>query len=108
MGIQVGFVEWEVISISIIRFLLPRNSWRKARRSTTSRKVAVSREERPGASVYCKNAEGEIFHTYSTYSRGLDIFLRAYNFLDITPNGRNEEGMKPHGMAWVRHHDRYQ
>jgi predicted dithiol-disulfide oxidoreductase (DUF899 family) len=64
-------------------------------------------EERPGASVFCKNEAGEIFHTYSTYSRGLDIFLGAYNFLDITPKGRHEEGL-PHGMAWVRHHDRYQ
>ena len=63
-------------------------------------------EERPGASVFHKNEAGEIFHTYSTYARGLDIFLTAYNFLDITPKGRNEEGL-PHGMAWVRHHDRY-
>ena len=63
-------------------------------------------EELPGASVFYKNEAGEIFHTYSTYSRGLDIFLGAYNFLDITPKGRNEEGL-PHGMAWVRHHDRY-
>jgi len=65
-----------------------------------------SGEERPGASVFFKNDAGEIFHTYSTYSRGLDIFIGAYNFLDITPKGRNEEGL-PHGMAWVRHHDRY-
>jgi predicted dithiol-disulfide oxidoreductase (DUF899 family) len=63
-------------------------------------------EERPGASVFYKNEKEEIFHTYSTYSRGLDIFLGAYNFLDITPRGRNEEGLA-HGMAWVRHHDRY-
>jgi predicted dithiol-disulfide oxidoreductase (DUF899 family) len=64
-------------------------------------------EERPGASVFYKDAGGEIFHTYSTYSRGLDILIGAYNFLDLTPKGRNEEGL-PHGMAWVRHHDRYQ
>jgi predicted dithiol-disulfide oxidoreductase (DUF899 family) len=64
-------------------------------------------EERPGASVYYKNGSGEIFHTYSTYSRGLDILIGAYNFLDLTPKGRDEEGL-PHGMAWVRHHDRYQ
>jgi predicted dithiol-disulfide oxidoreductase (DUF899 family) len=64
-------------------------------------------EERPGASVFYKNAAGEIFHTYSTYSRGLDILIGAYNFLDLTPKGRDEEGL-PHGMAWVRHHDRYQ
>jgi len=64
-------------------------------------------EERPGASVYYKNGSGEIFHTYSTYSRGLDILIGAYNFLDLTPKGRDEEGL-PHGMSWVRHHDRYQ
>ncbi len=64
-------------------------------------------EERPGASVFYKDAGGEIFRTYSTYSRGLDILIGAYNFLDLTPKGRDEEGL-PHGMAWVRHHDRYQ
>ena len=64
-------------------------------------------EELPGASVFYKNADGEIFHTYSTYSRGLDIFLGAYNWLDVTPKGRDEAGLA-HGMSWVRHHDRYQ
>ena len=63
-------------------------------------------EERPGASVYYKNDAGEVFHTYSTYARGLDILITAYNFLDLTPKGRDEEGL-PHSMAWVRHHDRY-
>jgi|HubBroStandDraft_6_1064221.scaffolds.fasta_scaffold14299_1 predicted dithiol-disulfide oxidoreductase (DUF899 family)/uncharacterized damage-inducible protein DinB len=64
-------------------------------------------EEGPGASVFYKDAKGQIFHTYSTYARGLDILLTAYNFLDMTPKGRDEEGMLPHSMAWVRHHDRY-
>lgn len=63
-------------------------------------------DERPGASVFYKDESGNVFHTYSTYARGLDIFLGAYNFLDITPKGRDEEGLK-HGMAWVKHHDRY-
>jgi predicted dithiol-disulfide oxidoreductase (DUF899 family) len=63
-------------------------------------------EERPGASVFYKNAAGEVFHTYSTYARGLDIFLGAYNWLDITPKGRDEEGLA-FSMAWVRHHDKY-
>jgi predicted dithiol-disulfide oxidoreductase (DUF899 family) len=63
-------------------------------------------DERPGASVFYKNEQGQIFHTYSTYGRGLDILLNAYNFLDMTPRGRHEEGL-PHGMAWVRHHDSY-
>ena len=65
-------------------------------------------EEAPGASVFYKDANGQIFHTYSTYGRGLDILLTTYNFLDLTPKGRDEEGMVPHAMAWVRHHDRYE
>jgi predicted dithiol-disulfide oxidoreductase (DUF899 family) len=64
-------------------------------------------DERPGASVFFKNASGEIFHTYSTYGRGLDILIGAYNFLDLAPKGRDEAGLA-YGMAWVRHHDRYE
>jgi len=63
-------------------------------------------EERPGASIFYKDAAGDIFHTYSTYARGLDILLGAYNWMDMTPLGRHEEGLS-HGMAWVRHHDKY-
>ncbi|MBI3474170.1 MAG: DUF899 domain-containing protein [Acidobacteria bacterium] len=63
-------------------------------------------EEGPGASVFYKNAAGEIFHTYSVYARGLDPMLVAYQYIDLTPKGRDEEGL-PHPMAWVRHHDRY-
>ena len=63
-------------------------------------------EERPGASVFFKNETGEVFHTYSTYGRGLDMFLGAYHFLDIAPKGRDEDGLA-WSMAWVRHHDRY-
>ncbi len=63
-------------------------------------------EEAPGASVFYKNSDGEVFHTYSTYGRGLDIFIGAYNFLDLTPKGRHEDGLV-FSMAWVRHHDRY-
>ena len=62
------------------------------------------REEAPGASVFAKDAAGEVFHTYSTYARGLDILLGTYNILDLVPKGRDEDGR---GMSWVRHHDRY-
>jgi predicted dithiol-disulfide oxidoreductase (DUF899 family) len=65
------------------------------------------REEAPGLSVFYKDPEGEIFHTYSTYGRGLDIILGAYNFLDMVPKGRDEEGLD-FSMAWVRHHDKYE
>jgi predicted dithiol-disulfide oxidoreductase (DUF899 family) len=63
-------------------------------------------EEAPGLSVFFRDEAGEIFHTYSTYARGLDILLGVYNFLDLTPRGR-DEGSLPYPMAWIRHHDRY-
>jgi predicted dithiol-disulfide oxidoreductase (DUF899 family) len=64
-------------------------------------------EERPGASVFFKNEAGEVFHTYSSYGRGLDMFVGAYHFLDIAPKGRDEDGLA-FSMAWVRHHDKYE
>jgi predicted dithiol-disulfide oxidoreductase (DUF899 family) len=68
--------------------------------------VEFPSEETPGASVFYKNNSGDIFHTYSTYARGLDILVGAYNFLDLAPKGRDEDGLA-FTMAWVRHHDRY-
>ncbi|QXH33919.1 DUF899 domain-containing protein [Pseudomonas muyukensis] len=59
--------------------------------------------ELPGLSAFYKAADGSLYHTYSTYARGLDILVNAYNFLDLAPLGRNEAGT----MDWVRHHDRY-
>jgi predicted dithiol-disulfide oxidoreductase (DUF899 family) len=64
-------------------------------------------EEAPGASVFSKDANGDVFHAYSTYARGLDMLVGAYQFLDLVPKGRDEDGLA-HSMAWVRHHDRYQ
>ncbi len=63
-------------------------------------------DEMPGASVFYKNPAGEIFHTYSAFARGLDILVGTYNFLDLAPKGRDEDGLA-FSMAWVRHHDRY-
>ncbi len=68
----------------------------------------VQQTERPGLSAFYKDESGEVFHTYSTYARGLDILLGTYNFLDLTPKGRDEDSIKPHPMAWVRHHDKYE
>jgi predicted dithiol-disulfide oxidoreductase (DUF899 family) len=65
-----------------------------------------SSTEAPGASVFYKDGEGDIFHTYSVYARGLDMFITAYHYLDIVPKGRNEEGLA-YTMEWVRHHDNY-
>ena len=63
-------------------------------------------EEGPGFSVFVKNAQGDIFHTYSTYGRGGESVLGTYHLLDLVPKGRDEDGL-PFPMAWVRHHDRY-
>ncbi len=63
-------------------------------------------EEGPGLSVFYQGEPGNIYHTYSTYARGLDILLGAYNFLDLLPKGRDEYQLS-FTMDWVRHHDRY-
>jgi len=63
----------------------------------------LSSEEQPGLTVFTKDEEGNIYRTYSTYERGLDLLIGAYNYLDLTPKGRNESS----GMEWVSFHDRY-
>lgn len=60
--------------------------------------------ELPGLSAFYRDTDGGVYHTYSTYARGLDILVNTYNFLDLAPLGRNEQGT----MDWVRHHDRYE
>ena len=52
-------------------------------------------EEGPGLSAFCKRGE-DIFHTYSTYARGLDILIPTYNFLDMTAQGRDEDSLPPY------------
>ncbi len=64
-------------------------------------------DEAPGASVFYKANSGDVFHTYSAYARGLDMLLGAYNYLDLTPKGRDEDGLA-FTMSWIRHHDRYE
>ena len=56
--------------------------------------------------VFFKDQAGHIYHTYSAFARGLDIFIGAYNLLDIVPKGRDEAKL-PFSMEWVRYHDRY-
>ncbi|AIE84463.1 DUF899 domain-containing protein [Fimbriimonas ginsengisoli] len=64
----------------------------------------LSGEEQPGLSVFTKDADGNIYRTYSSYERGLDLLIGAYNYLDLTPKGRNETGP----MSWLNFHDRYE
>jgi predicted dithiol-disulfide oxidoreductase (DUF899 family) len=69
-----------------------------------SGKIWFPKGELPGISVFLRQDE-RVLHAYSTYQRGLDAFLNTYNFLDVTPLGRQEEGERI--QAWIRHHDRY-
>lgn len=66
---------------------------------------AYAIRELPGLSVFFKDDSGTIFHTYSAFARGLENFLTAYQYIDLTPKGRDEE--QGGGMGWLRHHDRY-
>jgi predicted dithiol-disulfide oxidoreductase (DUF899 family) len=62
--------------------------------------------EMPGISVFTKDAEGNVFHTYSCYARGIDMMNGAYHYLDLVPKGRDEAGLSD-TMAWLRRHDEY-
>ena len=64
-------------------------------------------EELPGISVFYRDEPGAVFHTYSTFARGLDMMNAAYHYLDLTPLGRHEDGL-PYPMDWVRLRDQYQ
>ncbi len=63
--------------------------------------------EAPGISVFYRDADGAIYHTYSCYARGLDMLNGAYQLLDLVPKGRDEADLS-HSMEWLRHHDRYE
>jgi predicted dithiol-disulfide oxidoreductase (DUF899 family) len=63
-------------------------------------------EEAPGISLFYRNEADEVFHTYSTFGRGVEVMMGAYSMIDLTPKGRDERDV-PNKMEWVRHHDRY-
>jgi predicted dithiol-disulfide oxidoreductase (DUF899 family) len=64
-------------------------------------------EEMSGISVFYKDGNGDIFHTYSTYARGDELLSSAYMYLDLVPKGRDEADL-PYPSAWWRHHDKYE
>jgi predicted dithiol-disulfide oxidoreductase (DUF899 family) len=67
--------------------------------------VDAPMSDREGVSVFVRDDDGRIFHTYSAYARGIDLLNAAYNYIDLTPKGRDEEGRPP--QFWVRRHDEY-
>jgi predicted dithiol-disulfide oxidoreductase (DUF899 family) len=62
-------------------------------------------QDREGMSVFYRDEDGRMFRTYSTYARGIDMLSTAYNYIDLVPKGRDEEGRAP--QFWVRRHDEY-
>jgi predicted dithiol-disulfide oxidoreductase (DUF899 family) len=70
------------------------------------RKTSFPSSEGPGLSVFYREDDGSVYHTYSCYSRGLDMLNAAYHHMDLVPKGRDEGGL-PHSMAWLRRHDQY-
>jgi len=71
------------------------------------RKSKFPSEEAPGVSVFIKDGQGGVLHSYSCYSRGLDMMNAAYHYLDLTPKGRDEADL-PWPMAWLKRHDQYE
>jgi predicted dithiol-disulfide oxidoreductase (DUF899 family) len=63
--------------------------------------------EATGASAFAKDEDGAVYHTYSSYSRGVDMLNGAYHWMDIAPKGRDEKGL-PYTMAWLKRHDMYE
>jgi predicted dithiol-disulfide oxidoreductase (DUF899 family) len=64
-------------------------------------------EEMTGVSAFRQDDASEVFRNYSTYGRGVEVMMDTYRLLDLTPKGRDKEGLD-FTMAWVRHHDRYE
>jgi predicted dithiol-disulfide oxidoreductase (DUF899 family) len=63
-------------------------------------------QEAPGISIFAKDKDGVVYHTYSTFGRGVEIIMGTYRLLDLVPKGRDEAN-DDYGMQWLRHHDRY-
>jgi predicted dithiol-disulfide oxidoreductase (DUF899 family) len=61
--------------------------------------------EHAGVSVFFKDERGSVFRSYSAYARGIDLLNAAYNYIDLTPKGRDEGGR---AQYWVRRHDEYE
>jgi len=70
-------------------------------------RTKMDNPDREGLSVFYKDQGGAVFHSYSCYARGIDLLNTAYNFLDLVPKGRDEDGLA-FTQSWVRHHDRYE
>ena len=85
-----------------VSFTPEESAKKKALYNFTMQDPGVS--DREGVSVFYKDPQGRVFHTYSTYARGIDILNADYHYLDLVPKGRDEGDRGP---FWVRRHDEY-
>ena len=73
------------------------------------KKMNFPQTEAPGISVFARDADDTVYHTYSTYGRGVEVVMTTYDLLDLVPKGRDEDNdTDEYGMGWLRHHDRYE
>ncbi len=70
------------------------------------RETSFPVSEAPGISVFYRDDDGTVYHTYSCYSRGIDMLNAAYHYMDLVPMGRDEADLS-HSMSWLRRHDQY-
>jgi predicted dithiol-disulfide oxidoreductase (DUF899 family) len=71
------------------------------------REIEPFSDQLHGASAFYRDSEGDVFHTYSTYARGVDMLNGTFQYLDLTAKGRDEDWSSDHPSGWVRHHDKY-
>jgi predicted dithiol-disulfide oxidoreductase (DUF899 family) len=79
---------------------------KKGKMEYNYRETSFPANEAPAVSIFAKDHAGNVYHTYSCYSRGLDNMNVTYQYLDLLPKGRDEDDL-PHSMAWVKRHDQY-
>ena len=107
LDLRLGVVREQRLQLRLRGLVHARADRRRACRNTISAPRRFYGPELPGISVFYRNEAGEIFHTYSCFARGLDMMNAAYQYLDLTPLGRHEEGL-PYPMDWVRLRDQYE
>ncbi len=106
LAVQCGCPRTAPTSTTILASVSRRKKWPKVKLITTTALWPHTGEELPGVSAFYKDDAGGVFHTYSTYGRGVEVMMGTYRMLDLMPKGRDE--LVGHNMAWVRHHDRYE
>ena len=105
-GISTGFPRSEAISTTTFDVSFTEEAREKNEIRYNYRASTFPADEAPGISVFTRGEDGKIYHSYSTYGRGLDMLNAGYHYLDLVPKGRDEDNL-PYPMDWVRLKDEY-